>query len=382
VSATGRECELPPATPWDSGPRCVDLTRARSYTEEYHYDPVGNLRTLHHRTGPDGFVRKQATVPDGNRLDTVTIDGATFDYDHDQGGNLTRESASRHLEWDHADRLRTFRIQAGAGPPSVYAQHLYDTAGQRLMKVVRKQGLVEVSVLVDGTFEHRLVRSGPSPAAESTTLHLRDGTAPVAAVRFGPALPDDATPPVTYLLADHLGSVNVILDAAGVVLDREEFTPYGQTSFGGQARRRWRYAGMDTDQESGLARQGVRCYAPWLARWTSCDPAGPVDGPNLYAFVGSNPMTRVDRTGQAGEDAPELSGGVPATGTEPPPMVFFQDPVAGFVERPAQPPPGTRPAPRRRLLAALNRRRAGRQAGHAHRPQARPAEGIYPRDRD
>ena len=44
---------------------------------------------------------------------------------------------------------------------------------------------------------------------------------------------------------------------------------------------------------------GARYYAPWLGRWTSCDPKGLDDGVNLYIYVGACPLSFVDPSGQA-----------------------------------------------------------------------------------
>jgi uncharacterized protein RhaS with RHS repeats len=43
--------------------------------------------------------------------------------------------------------------------------------------------------------------------------------------------------------------------------------------------------------------KNVWYLAPWLARWISPDSAGAVDGLNLYAYVGNNPLKYVDPTG-------------------------------------------------------------------------------------
>ena len=40
-----------------------------------------------------------------------------------------------------------------------------------------------------------------------------------------------------------------------------------------------------------------RSYAPELARWTGGDPAGMVDGTNMYAYVGGNPVSYADPNG-------------------------------------------------------------------------------------
>jgi insecticidal toxin complex protein TccC len=44
---------------------------------------------------------------------------------------------------------------------------------------------------------------------------------------------------------------------------------------------------------------GARYYAPWLQRWVSADPAGDVDGLNLYGFVGNNPLNYFDDSGKS-----------------------------------------------------------------------------------
>ncbi len=53
-------------------------------------------------------------------------------------------------------------------------------------------------------------------------------------------------------LGDHLGSSNVVVDSGGALVNREEFTPYGETSFGSFAKKRYRFTGKERDEESGL----------------------------------------------------------------------------------------------------------------------------------
>ncbi|MDH4188020.1 MAG: RHS repeat-associated core domain-containing protein, partial [Nitrospira sp.] len=61
--------------------------------------------------------------------------------------------------------------------------------------------------------------------------------------------------------------------------------------------KRYRYTGMERDEESGLSYHAARHYMPWLGRWVSGDPSGLQDGVNLIAYAWSNPMGRVDRGG-------------------------------------------------------------------------------------
>lgn len=296
LSATGRECDTPPPVPWSAGPRCADVTKTRGYKETYQYDPAGNLKRLQHQAASGAFTRLISLAPNSNRLANMAVGAKSYAYAYDPNGNLIRESTSRHFEWDYADKMRVYRTQTGDSEPTVHAHHLYDSGGQRVKKLVRKKGQVEVTVYIDGVFEHqRIVKASASQA--NNTLHVMDNQSRIVQVRVGKPFTGDATPAVKYHLGDHLGSSNVVIDEVGSWNNREEYTPYGETSFGSFARKRYRFTGKERDEESGFYYHGARYYAPWLARWVSCDPAGTVDGENLYAYARSNSMRFVDPSG-------------------------------------------------------------------------------------
>jgi RHS repeat-associated protein len=297
LSASGRECDAMPAEPWDGRPRGNDLSRTRGWTERYQYDACGNLTRLLHQTEAGGFVRRLALSSDSNRLARITVDHTAYDLAYDPNGNLMGEATSRHFEWDHADRLRVYRTHAAGAEPSVFAHYLHDAGGQRVKKLVRKQGgRIETTVCIDGVFEHhRIVHAGTT--RQNNTLHVMDGRSRVGVVRVGAPFPDDGAPAVQFHLGDHLGSSHVVVDDGAQWISREEYTPYGETSFGGFARKRYRFTGKERDEESGLNYHGARYCAPWLGRWISCDPAGAVDGANLYAYARNNPMRFSDPSG-------------------------------------------------------------------------------------
>jgi RHS repeat-associated protein len=293
-AATGRECDrLPERAPWDDRPRCTDLTKARPYIERYAYDTAGNTLRLEHRDDTGGFARAFVVEAGNNRVRRVDIGELEVDYTFDENGNMRSETTSRHLEWDHLDQLKTFRTQTDGAEPSVHAHYLYDAGGTRVKKLVRKQGGdIEVTHYVDGVIEHHRWRTG-----QSSHLHVADGAQRVALVRSGMAHPDDRGPAVQFALADHLGSSNVVTDETGAMVDREEYTPYGESSFGSFARKRYRFTGCERDEESGLAYHTNRYYAAGLTRWASCDPLGMEGGLNPYNYAFSNPMCLIDPEG-------------------------------------------------------------------------------------
>jgi RHS repeat-associated protein len=313
----GRECDMPSAIPWDDSPRCIDLTRTRAYLEHYVYDPVGNLKQLEHRAD-GGFTRVFALVPNGNRLATMAISTTVYSYTYDPSGNLTRENTERHFEWDHSDRMRVYRTQTGNAEPSVHAHYLYDASGQRVKKLIRKQGgQTEVTVYIDGVLEHQRIAQGGT-TRENNTLHVMDDDERIARVRVGTPSPNDTTPVKIYHLGDHLDSSNIVVDDTGNWVNREEYTPYGETSFGSFARKRYRFTGKERDEESKLYYHGARYYAPWLGKWISCDPTGSMmDGPNLYLYSRNNPLRFSDPQGTQADDEQKTNQANTSSGETP-----------------------------------------------------------------
>lgn len=323
VSATGRECgSAATRKPWDGRPRCADLARTRPYTEEYRYDSVGNLTELAHASGArerdrvdDGqFTRRLSVASETNRLTEMAVGQTRYDYDYDENGNLRQEGAGRHLEWNHRNRLRGFRAQVNDDDPSVHAHYCYNADGRRVKKLVEKGGTrLESTVSIGGVFEHHRLMSGDE-RRENDTLHVMDDERRIATVRVGESFPDDATPPVKFTLHDRLNSATTTVDGTGSIVDREEYTPYGETSFGSFARKRYRFIGVERDGESGLSYHGARYYAPWLARWSRCDPKWLSDGPNGYVYASNSPLTLVDVDGRQptppGDEPNTLSIGI------------------------------------------------------------------------
>ena len=120
---------------------------------------------------------------------------------------------------------------------------------------------------------------------ERQTLHVVDDQHPVALVerrtRGNDAAPAEA---IRYQYTNLLGSATLELDDEANVVSYEEYYPYGGTSY--QARRsvaevslkRYRYSGFEREEETGFTYYGARYLAPWLGRWTSCDPLGVAGG--------------------------------------------------------------------------------------------------------
>jgi RHS repeat-associated protein len=130
------------------------------------------------------------------------------------------------------------------------------------------------------------MNSQPRKRLSSYNLHLH-------------AIPNanDTTPDIRWGLSDHLGSSTIEYDTSGY-LKREEYTPFGETSFGSYSKKRYRFCGKELDGESGLYYYGMRYYAPWTCKFVSLDPLWakyPFYTP--YQYAGNKPINYNDLDG-------------------------------------------------------------------------------------
>ncbi|NUR62905.1 MAG: hypothetical protein HOV87_30265 [Catenulispora sp.] len=320
LSATGRESGAPPTgDPWLDTPRGTDVTLAKAYQEAYQYDRVGTLTSLGHTGGGGSFTRGFATETGTDRLHRLTVGSTPVDYTYDANGNTTGEAATRHYWWNHADRLKAFATQTAGSEPSVHVQYLHDTNGERVKKLVRRQGgVIDVTHYIGAAFEHQ--RWGGISAGTNNLLHVVDDRRRIALIRTGNPRTGDRSPATSYHLTDHLGSSTAVLDGTGVMINREEYTPYGETSFGSFSLKRFRFLGREREDESSLVLTSARLYSPWTGRWVSCEPLGglghPVSPPsagnlNAYWYAQANPLRFVDPDGRSPSGAPDQTQKVP-----------------------------------------------------------------------
>lgn len=110
---------------------------------------------------------------------------------------------------------------------------------------------------------------------------------------------------------DHLGSGHILTKADGDLLNQEETFAYGGASDRRDARNRYRYGGVERDEDTGLCMTGPRTYDPLSGRFLQGDPvAGRETGhESPYAYAGGNPVARADPSGyqDVGTTDPDLN---------------------------------------------------------------------------
>jgi RHS repeat-associated protein len=340
ILASGREqlgltagSLLPPAaTSYNDAPRIGLLSPSDGnamgrYTERYEYDAVGNFLNLIHkganpanpgwtRTYTYGEASLLETGTLSNRISSTAISGShplTEPYTYDLHGSMTSMPQLQAMLWDFKDELLMTRRQAvnatdadGVAHQGERTYYVYDAGGQRARKVTESAaGIKTKERFYLGGFEvYREYGTTGSVTLERQTLHVMDDKQRVALVETRTQGNDGSPSPlIRYQYSNHLGSASLELDDVGQIISYEEYYPYGGTSYqAGRsavevALKRYRYTGMERDEESGLSYHGARYYASWLGRWTSCDPSGLGGGMNLYSYGADSPVLFVDPSG-------------------------------------------------------------------------------------
>ncbi len=89
---------------------------------------------------------------------------------------------------------------------------------------------------------------------------------------------------------DHAGHLSALVDLTGNKVENYTYTAFGEAQREGTCiPNPWYFSSKRHDPETGWVYFGRRYYDPVTGRWTTPDPLGFADGPNLYAYVPTIP---------------------------------------------------------------------------------------------
>lgn len=308
--------------PFENTEAATDVQALRNYKQQYLHDVVGNILQMRHIAADGNWTRKYwYNNNDAHRtelnIDTVTtknnqllqtqIGTATpTRYTHDIQGNMMNLPHLMGMVWNYKDQLE--QIDLGGGGKAFY---VYDGGGQRIRKIVEKNiNLIEERLYLGAVEVFRIKNNVGVLVKQTDTLHVMDDKSRIAMVET-PVITDDFEEKevIRFIYGNHLGSSSLELNENAITISYEEYHPYGTTSFGATnasikaAAKRYRYTGMERDEESGMAYHSARYYLPWLGRWLSVDPIGIEGGMNLYVYCLNRFITFSDLKGEQAVDS-------------------------------------------------------------------------------
>ncbi len=282
----------------------------------YSYTPNGD-RAQEVLTPPGGgsALTTQLRYPaSSNRLSSTTVGNLTTrSFAYDAAGNLvTQVMGPLRLSFTYNLRNRPVTVTR-TGDGTQTSRYIFNALEQMVSRATNAPGgpagvvhyihgldgalLAEAGGATGKTLRDYiwLPQGDASPAADND--NEEGGSPPPLPL----ALVSGAGTPAPELLmvhADHLGRPVRLTDATRATVWSASYDPFGQpVSVTGALEQNLRFPGQYFLLETGLSYNWHRFYDPATGRYTQPDPLRFVDGPSVYSYAKSSPLSLIDALG-------------------------------------------------------------------------------------
>ncbi|MDV3468126.1 Ig-like domain-containing protein [Stenotrophomonas sp. C3(2023)] len=262
------------------------------FWHRFTYDALDNMRSWR----LPGVKDHQYWYDARNQLTNIRDagGGTVVGMAYDPQGNLTTKNG-QHYQFDFGNRLRTVRD---------LQMYRYDAFGRRALSHDPAKGNILYQYAQDGRIVYDVnERKGAS------TDHIYLGTRLLARRQFSA---HNGAMSYSYIHVDALGSPVAVTDAAGQVVERTHYEPYGNPM--SSVSDAPGYTGHVMDAETGLSYMQQRYMDPQLGVFLSVDPVTAYESPigmfNRYRYASGNPYRYTDPDGRCDTSFCEFWGGI------------------------------------------------------------------------
>ncbi|MES2206723.1 MAG: RHS repeat-associated core domain-containing protein [Pseudomonadota bacterium] len=322
---------------YDSINRLTNESRTVSGTANaqvlaWSYDAIGNMltrtensiqNTYNYNTSGSGSLRPHAVASVSGYVNNDLVPVYTYDAD----GNMVT-GAGRNVTWTSFDKVSNISENGKT------LDYLYDGDHERTREIYSINGNVQRTVIyLNHAAGAGLAYDEENGVAGTKRNHyINAGGITVGVIQCNAATytstlcTNSANTFTQYWHQDHQGSNSTITSAAGSIVERLAYEPFGKrrnsnglTDVNGTLQPLTTNRGYTEHEhidEIALINMNGRIYDPALGRFLSADPM--IQSPenlqsyNPYSYVWNNPLNMTDPSGYAGED--DLSSSLSNTG--------------------------------------------------------------------
>ena len=279
---------------------------------DYTYDLTGQLLTSDHS---DPNIPDEYYVYDlnGNRIEShlhgtdydtgpnnQLLSDGEFNYEYDDEGNQIRRTNIANgevteFEYDHRNRLVKTTVMSSGGIVTSESRYVFDVFGRRIAVIIDADGAGSGEAVPENfVYDGDNVWADYNEAGEAIARYLFGDSIDFSIARWRVG---EGT---AWYLTDHLGTVRVVTDAAGMLVDQIIYDSFGQVlnETNSLLGDRYKFTGRElvTGQNYYLR---SRVYSASNGRFNNTDQIRfRGNDANLYRFVSNSVVGSTDPTGE------------------------------------------------------------------------------------